>query len=172
MVPRKGHARVIEAGDRLHRAGHDVEVLIVGSGRLESQLRRQAADAAVPVRFEVDVPWRRLPDLYREMSVFVMPARSRWLGLEAEGLGIVYLEAAASGLPVIAGTSGGAPETVVEGVTGWVADSSERIAELLEPLILEDKAAEFGRLARAHAEQEFGWSTVIERWASALTPLV
>lgn len=172
MVPRKGHAVVLEAADRLFRAGHPVSVLLVGSGRLEDRLRRQAAAGAVPVRFEVDVPWERLPDLYREMSVFAMPARSRWGGLEAEGLGIVYLEAAASGLPVVAGSSGGAPETVVPGITGWIADDVGSLARVLERILTEGSAARVGAKARIHAETEFSWDAVLDRWAEALAPIV
>ena len=171
FVPRKGHRRVIDAADRLHQSGLAVEVLIVGSGRLEQQLRRHAAAAAVPVRFETDVSWERLPELYREMSIFAMPARSRWAGLEVEGLGIVYLEAAASGLAVIAGRSGGAPETVVEGRTGWVAETTDELAAVLRQVHVDGTAATVGAAARLHAEAEFGWDAVIGRWRRALDNL-
>ena len=101
---------------------------MVGTGRDEAALRRLAGRLGIPVRFEVGVAWERLPGLYREMSVFAMPCRSRWFGLEVEGLGLVFLEAAASGLPVLAGDSGGSPETVLPGVTGFVV-SDDRALE-------------------------------------------
>jgi phosphatidylinositol alpha-1,6-mannosyltransferase len=167
FVARKGHGRVIDAADRLYQGGSAVEVLIVGSGRLERRLRRHAAGAAVPVRFETNVPWERLPELYREMSIFAMPARTRWAGLEVEGLGIVYLEAAASGLPVIAGRSGGAPETVVEGETGWVAETTDEVADVLQRVYLDGSAVTAGAAARRLAEAEFGWDAVARRWRAA-----
>ncbi len=168
FVPRKGHRTVIDAANRIHRRGHSVEVLVVGSGRLEARLRRHADTVAVPVRFETNVQWERLPDLYREMSVFAMPARSRWGGLEVEGLGIVYLEAAATGLAVIAGRSGGAPETIVPGVTGWLAETTGEVEAALDLVIAQGVAESAGDAARSHAEAEFGWATVMDRWSAAM----
>ncbi|MCB1246813.1 MAG: glycosyltransferase family 4 protein, partial [Acidimicrobiia bacterium] len=90
FVPRKGQERVIEAAARIDRP---VEVLMVGRGRTEGRIRATAERLGVPTRFEVDVPWSDLPGLYHQMDVFVMPTRSRWGGLEVEGLGLVFLEA-------------------------------------------------------------------------------
>ncbi|HUG75069.1 MAG TPA: glycosyltransferase family 4 protein, partial [Acidimicrobiia bacterium] len=135
FVPRKGQARVLRAVDRLRQEGMDVSVLLVGTGRDEQRLRRLADRLGVPTRFEVGIPYDRLPDMYRQMSVFAMPSRSRWFGLEVEGLGLVYLEASATGVPVVTGDSGGAPETVVPGVTGFVADSDESLIDALRLLI-------------------------------------
>ena len=101
FVPRKGHLRVIKAAELLAADGLAVDVLIVGKGRLEKRIRAAADRASVPVRVEIDVPWAELPSLYAAGDVFVMPAKSRWFGLEVEGLGIVYLEAAATGAPVV-----------------------------------------------------------------------
>ena len=167
FIPRKGHLRVLAAVERLHEEGMGVEVLLAGNGRLEARIRQAAARARVPVQVESDVPWEDLPDLYRRCDVFVMPARSRWLGLEAEGLGIVYLEASASGVPVVAGTSGGAPETVVPGVTGYVAASVSEIVEAVR-LIL-DRRREMGVAARARAEKMYSWQSVARRFDSALS---
>lgn len=166
LVPRKGHLRVLAAAERLSAAGTPVSVLLVGQGRLESRIRSRAARATVPVEVVTDAAWEQLPDLYRSCDVFVMPARSRWLGLEVEGLGIVYLEASATGRPVVAGTSGGAPETVVPGVTGYVAVTAGQIAEAVG-LALE-RRAEMGAAARARAERLFSWEVVAERFDSAL----
>ncbi|MDE0375167.1 MAG: glycosyltransferase family 4 protein [bacterium] len=166
LVPRKGHLRVLAAAERLSAAGTPVSVLLAGQGRLEGRLRNRAARATVPVEIVTDAAWEELPDLYRSCDVFVMPARSRWLGLEVEGLGIVYLEASASGLPVIAGTSGGAPETVVPGVTGYVAVTTSQIVEGVG-LALE-RRREMGAAARARAEQHFSWESVVGRLDAAL----
>jgi phosphatidylinositol alpha-1,6-mannosyltransferase len=170
FVPRKGHARVIAAAERLAAEGRDVAVLLVGRGRLEKQLRRRAATATIPVRIEANVEWSALPDLYRQMDVFAMPARSRWFGLEAEGLGIVYLEAAATGLPVLAGSSGGSPETVVPASTGFVATS---VSELVEGICLAlDDRESLGAAGRARAESEYSWSAVLERFDEGLAMAV
>ncbi len=162
FVPRKGQHRLIDAAARLSRP---VELLFVGKGRTESQLRRRAARRGVFTRFEVDVPWSDLPGLYREMDVFCMPCKSRWGGLEVEGLGLVFLEAAATGLPVLAGDSGGSPETVIPGHTGYVVHSTDDIAEGLD-LLLEnpDRARAMGREGRRFVEDVFTWPKVVERF--------
>ena len=138
FVPRKGQHRLIAAAKELQERGTDVELLFVGSGRTERRLRKLAAASGVPTRFEIDVQWSELADLYRDMDLFCMPCRSRWGGLEVEGLGLVFLEAAAAGLPVLAGSSGGSPETVVPGETGFVVDSVDDIVEGVE-IILADR---------------------------------
>jgi phosphatidylinositol alpha-1,6-mannosyltransferase len=152
---------VLRAAAELRGRGHPVEVLIVGWGRLERRVRALAARLNVPTRFEIGVAWERLPDLYREMDAFVMPARSRWFGLEIEGLGIVYLEAAASGLPVLAGSSGGAPETVDSGSTGFVADSVAGIVQAVERWLADpERARAMGAQGRRRIEDRFTWEAV------------
>jgi phosphatidylinositol alpha-1,6-mannosyltransferase len=162
FVPRKGQQRLIDAAARLSRP---VEVLFVGKGRTESRLRKRAERRGVRARFEVDVPWSDLPGLYREMDVFCMPCRSRWGGLEVEGLGLVFLEAAATGLPVLAGDSGGSPETVIPGRTGYVVHSVDDIVEGLG-LLLDDpgRALVMGRAGRHFVEDLFTWPKVVERF--------
>ena len=168
FVPRKGQKRLIEAASRLDR---DVEVLLVGGGRNEASLRRAAASSGVSVRFEVDVAWADLPGLYRQMDVFCMPCKSRWGGLEVEGLGLVFLEAAASGVPVLAGDSGGSPETVLPGETGFVVSSVEAIVEGLEILLSDLSAArDMGKSGRQFVEKEFVWDRVIERLYDGFAP--
>ena len=170
FVPRKGHLRVLAAAERLDAAGTPVEVVLAGRGRLEARIRRRAARANVPVRVESNVPWEELPGLFRSCDVFVMPARSRWLGLEAEGLGIVYLEASASGLPVVAGTSGGAPETVIPGSTGYVATS---VAEIVDAVrLIAERRLEMGAAARARAVDQYSWEAVAARFDAALVRVV
>lgn len=166
FVPRKGHLRVLAAAERLRAEGMPVSVLLAGQGRLEARIRRRAARSPVPVRVESDVPWERLPDLYRSCGVFVMPCRSRRLGLEVEGLGIVYLEAAASGVPVVAGTSGGAPETVSPGLTGYVAASVDEIVEAVR--LIAPRRREMGAAARKRAVERSSWQAAARRFDAGL----
>jgi len=175
FVPRKGQARVLRAVDRLRREGVDVSVLLVGTGRDEQRLRRLADRLGVPTRFEVGVPYDRLPDMYRQMSVFAMPSRSRWFGLEVEGLGLVYLEASATGIPVVTGDSGGAPETVLPGVTGFVADSDEALLDALRLLTSDPaRAREMGGAGSRWVAEEYSWTAVAGRcvasFEAALSP--
>ncbi len=168
FVPRKGQDRLLQAVARLDR---DVEVLLVGTGRMEGKLRALAADLGVRTRFEVDVPWEALPGLYRSMDVFAMPCKSRWGGLEFEGLGLVFLEAAATGLPVLAGDSGGSPETVLPGETGFVVSSIDDIVDGLTILLDDpDAAAEMGRAGRRFVEREYTWDRVVERLYEGFRP--
>lgn len=164
FVPRKGQHRLLEAAAVLNERGTPVELLFVGRGRTEEALRKKAAALGVRARFEVDVPWDRLPGLYGEMDIFCVPCRSRWGGLEVEGLGLVYLEAAAAGLPVLAGDSGGSPETVMPGTTGFVVHSVDDIVEGLQMLIGDpERAMHMGRAGRARVERDFTWDAVVQR---------
>lgn len=169
FVPRKGQARVLSAVAALRREGRDVSVLLVGTGRDETRLRRRAERLGVPTRFRVGVPFPDLPDAYRDMTVFAMPSRSRWLGLETEGLGIVYLEAAATGLPVVTGDSGGAPETVLPGVTGFVTATDRTLREALATLLDDPESArQMGAAGRRRISETFSWETVSRRFEAAL----
>jgi phosphatidylinositol alpha-1,6-mannosyltransferase len=173
FVPRKGQRRVLRSAARLRAAGREVSVLMVGRGRDEQALRRLADRLGVPTTFEVGVPWARLPDLYRSMDVFAMPCRSRWMGLEVEGLGLVFLEAAATGLPVLAGDSGGSPETVVPGETGFVvssdADVDRGLAMLLGDVAL---ARRMGAAGRQRVLAEYTWEAVAARMLEGLREAV
>jgi phosphatidylinositol alpha-1,6-mannosyltransferase len=168
FVPRKGQQRLIDAVGDLDI---EAELLLVGKGRTESKLRRLAERRGVRARFAVDVPWAELPNLYQEMDVFCMPTRSRWGGLEVEGLGLVYLEASATGLPVLAGDSGGSPETVIPGVTGFVVSSTADIVEGLQILLNDTESARrMGTEGRAFVEREFTWDRVLERLYAGFAP--
>jgi phosphatidylinositol alpha-1,6-mannosyltransferase len=174
FVPRKGQRRVLRAVAALRDEGTEADVLLVGRGRNEQALRRLAERLDLPVRFEVGVPWARLPDLYREMTVLAMPCRSRWFGLEIEGLGLVFLEAAAAGLPVIAGDSGGSPETVIPGRTGFVVDGTDALTDGLRMLLGDPETARvMGLAGRDRVVAEFTWEAVAARLAgrlAAITP--
>jgi phosphatidylinositol alpha-1,6-mannosyltransferase len=164
FVPRKGQDRVLRAAAELGERGMPVRVVLVGKGRLERTLRRLADRLGVDTVFAVDVPWSELPARYASMDVFCMPCRSRWGGLEVEGLGLVFLEAAACGIPVLAGDSGGSPETVIPGRTGYVVHSVDDIVEGIERMLSDPtRAAGMGRLGRERVEREFTWSKVAER---------
>ena len=168
FVPRKGQERLLEAAARLDR---EVEVLLVGKGRSEARLRKRADALGVRTRFEVDVPWSELPGLYHQMDVFCMPCKSRWGGLEVEGLGLVFLEAAASGLPLLAGDSGGSPETVLPGDSGFVVADVDAIAEGLDILLSDrDLARRMGERGRRFVEEEFTWERVVERLHAGFAP--
>ena len=169
FIPRKGHAEVLHAVAELKTKGYQVRAKIVGRGRLEGRLRKVAATLDVPVDFHVDIPWQELPGRYREMDVFAMPCRNRWLGLEQEGLGIVFLEAAASGLPIVAGASGGAPETVKPGRTGFVVHDREGLVEALEMLLTDQvRSRHMGEQGRSFMEASHTWDEVMERLRSGL----
>jgi phosphatidylinositol alpha-1,6-mannosyltransferase len=169
FVPRKGQAQVLAACAALRSEGLDVSSLLVGRGRLERKLRRKAERLHVPTRFEVDVTFTDLPDLYRQMHVFVMPCWSRWFGLEVEGFGVVFLEAAATGLPVVAGDSGGAPETVDPGVTGFVVHDQRSLVDALRTLVVDpDLRQRMGSAGASRAGERFVWSTVSARFAAGV----
>ncbi len=105
-------------------------------------------------------------------DVFAMPCRTRGAGLDVEGLGIVYLEASASGVPVVAGRSGGAPESVQEGRTGFVVDgrSPDEIAEAVSRILNDpDLAARMGEAGRRWVLDRWRWQTHAARLATLLT---
>ena len=128
LVPRKGFDTAIRAVARLGRVRPDLLLVIAGGGRDDDRLRRLAAELDAPVRFLGRVPNDDLPRLYGCADLFTMLCRNRWGGLEQEGFGIVFVEAAACGVPQVAGASGGAAEAVVDGVTGFVIDDPEDVA--------------------------------------------
>ncbi len=124
------------------------------------------------VIFAGSVPWADLPAYYACGTIFAMPCRTRRAGLDVEGLGIVYLEASAMGLPVIGGDSGGAPDAILPGETGYVvrgsdvADLAERIVQLLDD---PDAAATMGDKGQAWIDQEWRWTLVCQRLSQILT---
>lgn len=168
LVPRKGQDTLIEAMPRILSAEPDAVLLIVGGGPYEKDLRRLAAEKGVTdsVRFTGAVPWSDLPAHFGAGDVFAMPCRTRRGGLDVEGLGIVYLEASATGLPVVAGDSGGAPDAVLDGETGWVVrggspeEAAERIVALLGDAELRRRMGERGR---RWIEEKWRWDLLAER---------
>lgn len=168
LVPRKGQDTLILAMPAILAEVPDAVLLIVGGGPYAGELKKLAADTGVldSVRFTGPVPWEELPAHYGAGDVFAMPCRTRRGGLDVEGLGIVYLEASATGLPVVAGDSGGAPDSVLDGETGWVVrggsaeESAERIVALLGDAELRRRMGERGR---AWVEEKWRWDLLAER---------
>ncbi|WP_439942880.1 glycosyltransferase family 4 protein [Streptomyces sp. BBFR115] len=168
LVRRKGQDTLIRALPRILAAEPDTVLLIVGGGPYEKDLRRLAAETGVAasVRFTGPVPWAELPAHYGAGDVFAMPCRTRRGGLDVEGLGIVYLEASATGLPVVAGDSGGAPDAVLDGETGWVVrgagpeEAADRIVTLLGDAELRRRMGERGR---EWVLEKWRWDLLAER---------
>ncbi|WP_086822859.1 glycosyltransferase family 4 protein [Streptomyces sp. NRRL B-24572] len=168
LVPRKGQDTLIRAMPAILSRVPDAVLLIVGGGPYEKDLHRLAAETGVAgsVRFTGAVPWSELPAHYGAGDVFAMPCRTRRGGLDVEGLGIVYLEASATGLPVVAGDSGGAPDAVLDGETGWVVrgESAEETADRVTTLLLDPElCARMGERGRAWVEEKWRWDLLAER---------
>jgi phosphatidyl-myo-inositol dimannoside synthase len=133
LVKRKGVHRVIAIMENLSASYPDVVLVVAGTGPQEARLRRQAARQRGRVVFTGRVSEDQAPSLYAAADVFALPVADRWFGLETEGLGIVLLEAAASGTPCVTGRSGGTVEAVVHGETGLVVDATDDV-ELVSAL--------------------------------------
>jgi phosphatidyl-myo-inositol dimannoside synthase len=147
---------------------------IGGSGRDRSRLERRAARRGAPVRFLGRVPQEQLPRLYGCADVFAMICRNRWLGLEQEGFGIVFVEAAAAGVPQVAGRSGGSHEAVVDGETGAVVDPHDAagVASALGRLLDDAEGRRRqGEAARARAVAEFSYDVLAARLDASLRSL-
>lgn len=161
LVPRKGHACVIEALARLAPRIPDLSYLVVGHGPEEQSLRRLAAERGVGhlVQFAGFVPDAELPDFYRACDVMVMP-NSEDRG-DIEGFGMVFLEANASGKPVVGGRSGGTAESVLDGKTGYLVhpDDSVELAAVLERILTDESLrTRLGQKGLERARQEFEWN--------------
>jgi phosphatidyl-myo-inositol dimannoside synthase len=174
LVRRKGQDTLIHAWPRVLRAVPDAALLLVGGGPYRKDLAElaEARGVAGSVVFTGSVPWPELPAHYDAGDVFAMPCRTRRRGLDVEGLGIVYLEASATGLPVIAGDSGGAPDAVLPGETGAVVPgrSVDAVAESLIDLLGDPaKARKLGEQGRTWVEREWRWEIQAARLDALLT---
>ncbi len=172
LVPRKGFDSLIRAADRVAETHPGVEVVIAGEGRDRARLERLAGDVSVPTHFLGRVDDDDLPVLYGSADIFGMLCRRRWGGLEQEGFGIVFLEAAAAGVPQIAGHSGGAAEAVEHEVSGIVLDPPDDIGTATTALarLVSDAGLrrEMGRAARRRAVEEFSYELLVERLRAGL----
>ncbi len=172
LVPRKGVDVLIKAVARLRPSHPELVLAVGGSGRDEARLRKIAAAAGLEVFFLGAVSEEEKPALYGAADVYSMCCRNRWGGLEQEGFGIVFLEAAACGVPQLAGRSGGAADAVVDGETGLVvsrpADVGE-VTEALEALVTDaGLRLRLGKAARQRAEAEFSYDKVALKLERAL----
>jgi phosphatidylinositol alpha-1,6-mannosyltransferase len=173
LVPRKGQDMLIRALPAIRQRVPGAALVIVGGGPYGPSLRRLAQDFGVSdhVVFTDGVPAEELPAHHAMADVFAMPCRTRGAGLDVEGLGIVYLEASASGVPVVAGRSGGAPETVVDGETGLVVDGWDvgAIASTVGDLLANpDLAARMGAAGRRWAVDNWQWKDQAARLSDLL----
>ncbi|MEV4812894.1 glycosyltransferase family 4 protein [Micromonospora avicenniae] len=173
LVPRKGQDMLIRAMPEIIRRVPDAALLVVGGGPYRAALEKLARQVGVDrdVVFTGSVPAAELPAHYAAGDVYAMPCRTRNRGLDVEGLGIVYLEASATGLPVVAGDSGGAPDAVREGETGYVVNGRDvaQLADRVSRLLADrDLARQFGAAGRAWVEQEWRWETQAQRMAALL----
>ena len=175
LVPRKGFDTAIRAAALLRQSRPDLLLVIAGAGRDADRLRALAESLAAPVRFLGRVPHDDLPLLYGCADVSTMLCRNRWAGLEQEGFGIVFLEAAACGVPQVAGDSGGAAEAVADGESGIVVrrpDEPREAADAIERLLADpDLRARMGVAGRERAVREFSYDVLSHRLGIALGAL-
>ncbi|HZA12751.1 glycosyltransferase family 4 protein [Mycobacterium sp.] len=174
LVPRKGQDMLIRALPDIRRRVDGAALMIVGGGPYAPVLRKLASDAGVAddVIFTGGVPAAELPAHHAVADVFAMPCRTRGAGLDVEGLGIVFLEASATGVPVVAGRSGGAPEAVRDGRTGRVVDgrSVSQIADTVSEILADpDRAARMGSAGRQWVTEKWRWDTHAARLSGLLS---
>ncbi len=166
LVHRKGQDRLIQALPTIRQKIPNAHLLLVGEGPYRKKLEALAHKSGVSdaVTFIGRVQYSDLPRYICVGDIFAMPCRSRFAGLEVEGLGIVYLEASACGLPVIAGNSGGAPDAVLDGISGVVVDGENLAAiskAVVDLLSNPEKAHQMGIAGRKWIIEEWSW----DRWA-------
>lgn len=174
LVPRKGQDMLVRALPELRRRLPGTALLLVGGGPYRERLTQLAQQHGVAehVVLTGSVPWPELPAHYAAGDVFAMPARTRGKGLDVEGLGIVYLEASATGLPVVAGRSGGAPETVLDEVTGHVVDGRDliQLVDTIAALLADPtRARSMGAAGRSWVSRYWRWDQLANRLAGLLS---
>jgi phosphatidyl-myo-inositol dimannoside synthase len=173
LVPRKGQDVLIRALPSIRQRVDGAALVIAGGGPYLAALRQLAECFGVGdhVTFTGGVPAADLPAYHAMADVFAMPCRTRGAGLDVEGLGIVFLEASATGVPVIAGSSGGAPETVRHNKTGMVVDgrSVNQVADAVTELLADpDRAAAMGAAGRDWVTAQWRWDDLAGRLAELI----
>jgi phosphatidylinositol alpha-1,6-mannosyltransferase len=174
LVPRKGMDTLIKASALIRNDFPSLQVAIGGAGRDLSRLEKLAASSNAPVTFLGRVPDDQLSEWLAASDLMVMDCRSRWLGLEQEGFGIVFVEAASAGLAQIAGRSGGSHEAVLDGLTGTVVSDSRSVESLAKAMseLLSDETLrhDYARQSRVVALERFDWNTLAARLGNGLAP--
>jgi len=179
LVPRKGIDNLIQAAARLREDYPSLRVVVGGEGRDRSRLEQLVGALGAPVRFLGRVGDAELPALYAGSDLFAMVCRDRWMGLEQEGFGIVFLEAAAAGIPAVAGRSGGSAEAVIDGTTGLVVDHPTDVDAIEDALaqLLDDPALRhrLGGAARERVVRSFSYdhlASTLQQALDAIEPYV
>jgi phosphatidyl-myo-inositol dimannoside synthase len=177
LVPRKGQDLLLEVWPQVQARHPEAWLVLVGEGPAGDRLARQreglGPDAHVVLAGRA--AWEELPACYAALDLFAMPCRTRLAGLDVEGLGIVYLEAAACGIPAIAGTSGGAPEAVRDGETGTVVDGRDpdALVAAIDRWLRDGEARRrAGDAGRAWVERRWSWDVIAGRFAGLLDEVV
>ncbi|NLA36291.1 MAG: glycosyltransferase family 4 protein, partial [Actinobacteria bacterium] len=171
LVPRKGFDMVIRAAARIAPGRPDLYVAIAGAGRDEARLKKLATELGAPVAFMGRLADEDLAAFHGCADVFAMLCHDRWMGLEQEGFGIVFLEAAACGVPQLAGRSGGSHEAVADGLSGVIVDHPRdvvAVSQALAQLVDRPDRSDLGTAARQRAVAEFSYDLLAERLAEAL----
>jgi phosphatidylinositol alpha-1,6-mannosyltransferase len=172
LVPRKGMDTLIRASALLAPRYPNLRVVIGGDGRDRHRLEALASKSHAPVTFLGRVDDDSQPRWIAACDLMVMDCRTRWLGLEQEGFGIVFVEAAACGLAQVAGRSGGSDDAVFDGVTGIVLDnprSANALADAIEELMLDLERRElYARQARTLATSTFSWDALGHQLSAGL----
>ena len=165
LVARKGQDRLVEVWPQLQRRHPDAWLLLVGDGPLDRRLAQRVRRAGPGQRIVLTgaIGWEQLPEAHAAADLFAMPCRTRWGGLDVEGLGIVYLEAQATGVPVVVGRSGGAPETISDPRAGEVVDGRDAgaLQAVLDGWLSSStrRAAARGPARRSVVER-YAWDTI------------
>lgn len=172
LVPRKGFDTAIRAVARMRLTRPDLVLVIAGGGRDADRLQRLATELDAPVTFLGRIPSEDLPLLHGCADIFTMLCRNRWGGLEQEGFGIVFVEAASCGVPQVAGDSGGAAEAVADGETGIVIADPENTQEVVDAFTRllddEDLRRRMGERSRQRAVEEFAYDVLARRLGETL----
>ena len=174
LVPRKGMDTLVRAAALLAARGGDLQVAIAGAGRDRGRLARLAARTGAPVRLLGRLSDDDVTALIGCADLFAMLCRTRWRGLEQEGFGIVFLEAAAAGVPQVAGRSGGAHEAVADGETGLVLDPATpaSAADAIGALLADgERRAEMGAAGRRRASAAVSYDTMADQLRSAIVEM-
>jgi phosphatidylinositol alpha-1,6-mannosyltransferase len=173
LMPRKGQDALVRALPEIRRRAGDVGLLLVGGGPSRSRIETLAKECGVAgdVHITGSLPFGELPSYYRAGDVFAMPCRERLRGLDVEGLGMVFLEAAACGLPVVAGRSGGSGDAIIDGETGLLVDGRDvgEVAAAISDLLIDTgRASAMGARGREWVTDQWTWQVTTDRLKAML----